>query len=69
MTMIKKGWGFDVGGNFARAKEDIPIELAPNEYAKPHHVIGYISGDKNHSLGFMRYPRIRVHVKREALQD
>lgn len=66
---IKAGYGFDVQHDFARAKVDTPIELAPGEYAKPGCVIGYIEGDPNSSLGFMRGKRIRVHVQRSALAD
>ena len=69
MTHIKAGWGFNVGNDFARAKVDTPIELAPNEYAKPGNVIGYIAGDPDSPLGFMRSARVRVHVQRVALSD
>jgi len=65
---ISAGWGFDVGGDFARAKVDTQIELAPDEYAKPGHVIGYIKGDPQSPLGFMRHPRVRVHVTLQALR-
>lgn len=66
-AVIKAGWGFNVGGDFARAKVDTPVELAPEEFAKPHHVIGYITGDKSSPLGFMRADRVRVHVPTAAL--
>jgi hypothetical protein len=64
---IKSGYGFDVGHDFARAAEDTPIELAPKEYAKPGHVIGYIVGNPNCKLGFLRSARVRVHVRRDCL--
>ncbi len=67
MTFIRKGWGFHVGQDFARATRDTPIELAPDEYAERGSVIGYIEGDPKHSLGFMRHKRVRVHVQRQAL--
>ena len=67
MRYIRAGWGFTVGQDFSRARVDTPIEVAPSEYAKPHHMIGYIAGDKNSSLGFMRSERVRVHVRRDAL--
>lgn len=69
-TYIKAGYGFTVGlCDFARAVTDMPIELAPSEYAKPGHVIGYIAGNPSHSLGFMRPARVRVHVRRDCLGE
>lgn len=67
MTYIKAGFGFDVGQDFSRAIVDTPIELAPAEYAEAGHVIGYIAGDLQSRLGFMRKPRIRVHVRRRGI--
>ena len=67
MQYILKGYGFHVGNDFARARTDTPIELAPKEYAKPGHVIGYICGDAASPLGFMRSLRVRVHVQVSAL--
>jgi hypothetical protein len=64
---IRAGWGFTVGNDFARAKVDTPIEVDPKEYALPRHVVGYIAGDPNHALGFMRYKLVRVHVSVDAL--
>ena len=69
MTYIKQGYGFTVGGDFARAKVDTTIELAPKEYAKPGHVIGYIAGDPQSPLGFMRSKSVRVHVQTAALGE
>lgn len=66
---IPKGVGFDVGQNFARAWADLPIDIKPDEYAKPGHVIGYIPGDPASSLGFLRSPRVRVHVRRAHLEE
>jgi len=66
---IKKGWGFNVDYDFARAAENTPIELAPTEYAKPGHVIGYIAGNPASSLGFLRRARVRVHVRKDALGE
>jgi hypothetical protein len=63
------GWGFDVGQDFARAETDTPIELAPDEFAKPGHVIGYIKGDLQSPLGFLRRTRVRVHVTKQALKE
>ena len=66
--VIKKGWGFDVDVNFARATDDLPIELTPGEPAKPGHVIGYIAGTPNHPHTFMRGEKIRVHVQTRAVE-
>lgn len=67
-TLIE-GWGFDVGANFARATKNTPIRLAPCEYAKPGHVIGYIAPDPTSSLGFLRNgSEIRIHVPTRAIK-
>jgi hypothetical protein len=68
-SYIKSGWGFTVGQNFDRAIVDIPIDLAPGEYAKPGHAIGYIKGDPDSRVAFLRGARIRVHVATQALGD
>ena len=68
MAHIIKGWGFTVGGDFARAAADTPVRLAPSEHAKPGHVIGYIAGNPKSGLSFLRtMPEVRVHVLRQAL--
>ena len=59
---IRAGYGFDVGYDFARAWDNLPIELAPTEHAAPRHIIGYIEGKADHPCGFLREKRIRVHV-------
>jgi hypothetical protein len=69
MTYIKAGNGFDVEQDISRVTADTPIELAPAEYAKPGHVIGYIAGDPASKLGFMRSPRVRVHVRRDGITE
>jgi hypothetical protein len=69
---IKKGYGFAVGQNFARAAKDTPIELAPAEYARPGCVIGYIAEDPAATLGFLKYGskgRVRVHVLASAIGE
>lgn len=66
---IKTGWGFDVDVNFARATEDTPIELAPDEPAKPQFIVGYIAGHPEHPRTFMRYDRVRVHVQKRAVAN
>lgn len=70
--VIKSGWGFNVGEDFARAKSDIPITLSPAEYARPNCVIGYIQADPSSSLGFLRHggqKGVRVHVQKSALKE
>lgn len=69
MAHILAGWGFDVGQNFARASENTPIELAPKEYARAGCVIGYIAGNPESRLGFMRSARVRVHVQKRAIAE
>jgi antirestriction protein ArdC len=66
-TFIRAGYGFNVGYDFARLRVDTPIELAPNEFARPGEFIGYIAGDPTSSLGFLRAPRVRVLITRAAL--
>jgi hypothetical protein len=68
-TFIKSGHGFAIGQNFSRAIEDTAITLSPSEYAKPGHVIGYIAGNPDHPLGFMRHAQVRVHVRRDCLTE
>lgn len=68
MKAISKGTGFTVQMDFARAREDTPIlEIASNEYARPGHVIAYIAGDPQHTLGFMRSKRVRCHVREQDI--
>jgi hypothetical protein len=67
MIYIKAGFGFDVGQDFSRVAADTQIELAPGEYAKPGHVIGYIAGNPSSKLGFMQSPRVRVHLRRSGI--
>lgn len=64
---IKAGFGFTVCQDFARAAADTPITLAPNEYAKPGHVIGYIAGNPQSPLAFLRPTRVRVHVRKDGI--
>ena len=63
MTYIKTGHGFNVGQDFARAKEDTPIEI---DCERAGYVYGYIAGDPSSSLGFMRHDRIRVQVRKDC---
>lgn len=67
-TFIQKGYGFDVGQDFTRAQNDLEIRLAPEEYAKPGYVIGYIAPMPASKLGFLRQGKeIRVHVQKQAI--
>lgn len=76
MKYIKAGNGVNVGNDFARLKENTPIELT-DEHAKPNCAIGYINADPDSSLGFMRIcppfgphkGKIRVHVKLDAIAE
>jgi hypothetical protein len=64
MTYIMKGYGFNVGNDFARADRDIPIEIAGSDART---VYGYIAGNPQSTLGFMRTPRIFVRVDRSCI--
>ncbi len=64
---IRKGWGFNVDLDFARATEDTPIELDDAQFGDPNRVVWYIAGNPDHSLTFMRAPRIRVFVDKRAI--
>lgn len=68
---IAKGYGFNVGADFARAPHDLEIELAPNEYAKPNCVIGYIKPLTGSKLPVLdrNCDKLRVHVSKSALID
>jgi len=63
---IKSGWGFNVGQDFTRAQQDIPLEdakkLGKDYGGRANHWTGYIKGDPNSKLGFMRNSRIKVVV-------
>lgn len=69
---IRKGWGFTVQQNFARAAEELPCRLSPSEYAKPGHTIAYIKANPESNLGFLKHGdengEIRIHVKKQALR-
>jgi hypothetical protein len=72
MKTILKGWGFNVGQDFARATKDTPIELAPKEFAPRDQVIGYIAADPQSTLGFLKYSnsgKIRVCVPERAIAE
>jgi hypothetical protein len=64
---IRAGYGFHVGYDFARAWDNLPIELAPSEHATPRHVIGYIAGKPDAPVQFLRAACIRVHVCKDHI--
>ena len=70
-TYIKVGYGFHVGQDFGRVSEDTPITLAPDEYARPGHAIGYIPAMPDRPEGFLRNGNrdglIRVHVAKDCI--
>jgi hypothetical protein len=62
---IMKGFGFNVGYDFARADQDIPIEIDGSDART---VYGYIAGNPESTLGFLRAPaRVRVRVDRRCV--
>lgn len=62
--IIKSGYGFNVGQNFARTVRDTPITITredgPNVY-------GTIAGDPSSPLAFLRSPVVEVSVRKTAL--
>jgi hypothetical protein len=63
-TYIMEGFGFNVGYDFARADRDIPIEIDGSDART---VYGYIAGNPESTLGFLRSPRVRVRVDRRCV--
>ena len=66
MTHIMKGFGFNVGYDFARAERDIPIEIDAQDART---VYGYIAGNPASPLGFLRATRVRVRVDRRCVAE
>jgi hypothetical protein len=64
MATIKAGWGVNVGQDFTRVMVDTPIEITD---WRGRFAYGYIKGDPNHALGFMRADRVRVYVDDRAI--
>lgn len=64
MHYIKQGYGFNVGLDFTRADKDIPIEI---DYSSARTTYGYIVGNPESKLGFMRDARVRVAVDNCAI--
>ena len=65
MATLIRGWGFNVGQDFARAIEDTPIKIVETRGST---VYGDIAGDPNSSHGFMRAPRIRVRCAIQSIR-
>jgi hypothetical protein len=67
-TLIKSGFGFITGPSmqdFARAKSDIPIyDVKPSG---PRCVEGWIDGDMDSPLGFMRRKQVFVRVDKRCV--
>lgn len=68
-TVIKAGWGFNVGQDFARANEDTPIEI---DCVRDSDTFGYIAANPKSTLGFLRGSyndsRVRVRVQTRGLE-
>ena len=64
MTYIMKGFGINVGYDFARADRDIPIEIDAEDART---VYGYIAGNPGSALGLLRAARVRVRVDRRCI--
>jgi hypothetical protein len=63
VTYIKRGYGFNVGQDFARASEDLLINEPRLDRG---YIYGYIAGNPASSLGFLRPNRVRVHVRQDC---
>ena len=68
MHILKAGFGVNVGYDFARLNEDTPFEI-DEKATRGSHVYGWIAGNPNHKLGFMRAKRIRVQTIMQALKQ
>ncbi len=67
MRTIKAGWGITVGQNFTRLETDTPFELDATAQ-HPRCYYGWIAGDPDHRLVFMRLLRIRVMVDKRCVE-
>lgn len=68
--ILKQGYGFDVGQNFARAPKDIPAIIEPNQTGQ--NIFAFIPEDPQSPLGFMRRGingLIRIHTRRDAFVE
>ena len=70
-TYIRVNRGFHVGQDLGRVSRDTPITLAPDEYARDGHVIGYIPAMTERPEAFLRignrHGLIRVHVAKDCI--
>lgn len=69
---IKRGFGFTVGQDFARASAPLALEIAPTEHAQAGYTVGYIAENPKSSLRFLRIGhegKVRVHVQLSALGE
>jgi hypothetical protein len=60
---IKRGFGFNVGQDFARAQTDLVVNEPKSDRG---FIYGYIVGDPQSSLGFLRSPKVSVRVRQDA---
>ena len=65
-TFIPQGYGFNVGRDFARATEDTLINEPRVERG---HVYGYIAGNPQSKLGFMRPNRVYISVRKDCTRQ
>jgi hypothetical protein len=72
MFVIKQGFGFKVGYDFARAAKDTPFAIDKGAFPKAGYAFGWIAGQPNSALGFMRGDRagrVRVCVRLDGLRE
>ena len=63
--LIQSGCGFNVGHDFSRTSEPTPIDIVER---RGRYVIGYIDGNPQSKLGFMRSIRVHVVVQERFIQ-
>ena len=69
MTMqhiIQSGCGYNVGHDFNRTSEPTLIDITDR---RGQYVYGYIKGNPQSKLGFMRADRIRVQVQSRFIEE
>ena len=68
--VIKEGFGFTVGQDFARAASDTPFEVDP-AVTHPRCLYGWIAGNKDSKHGFLRggsTGKVRVMVDKRCVE-
>jgi hypothetical protein len=68
--IIKQGFGFTVGQDFARAAANIPIDV-DREAKHPRCIFGWIAGDERSPHGFLRGGsdgKVRVMVDKRCVE-